>query len=371
MRILQLTKSYPPDLGGIESVTFDLTEGINKRGLVCDVLCANNGNRTIKENRGTYRIIRAASLGKVWSASVAPVLVYYLWKWRKAYDIIHLHTPDPMNMLAFFLVRPKAKLVVHWHSDIVKQKKAFFFFLPLQNWILKRADVVVGTTEKYIAHSTQLRNFRPKSVAIPIGIDAGERFEEGGVKEIRDRHRGKKIVFSLGRLVYYKGFEYLIEAGTFLEEDIVVLIGGAGKLEGKLKGQIEALGLGDRVILLGRIPAAELENYFKASDVFCLPSIAVSEAFGVVMLEAMKYGRPIVATDIPLSGVGWVNAHGVTGLNVVVKNAHALAGAINELTRGDLFYTSCSANAKKRFLEFFVSDKMVSAFLELYRSITE
>lgn len=370
IRILQLTKHYPPYFGGIESVTYDLTEGANKLGYKTDVLCANNKISTFYEQIDNYKIWRMASWGKVMSTSVAPSIIIQLEKVKGDYDIIHVHFPDPMNTLALYLARPKARILVHWHSDIVNQKGLLLLYKPLQDWVLKRSHVIVGTSPKYINESQQLLPFLKKTKAIPIGISDDKIISSATkVSEIRERFRGKKIVFSLGRLIYYKGFEYLIEAAKDLDNYAVVLIGGEGRLAEKLSKHIQRADLQDKVYLLGGIPQSELGSYFEACDVFCLPSIERSEAFGVVMLEAMSYGKPIVATEIPASGVSWVNEHGVTGFNVPVRSSIHLAERINLLLNNKDIYREFASNSKKRFQKKFTSQLMVEQFVQLYDTI--
>ncbi|SEW14496.1 rhamnosyl/mannosyltransferase [Chitinophaga sp. YR573] len=370
MRILQLTKHYPPHIGGIETMTYDLTEGLNRAGVVCDVYCANDHNSTEEDEVRGYKVLRAARLAKMLSTSIAPALIKSLWKVRNQYDIIHVHFPDPMSALAIYLTRPKAKIVIHWHSDIIKQKMVLKVYLPLQNWILKRADAIIGTTSKYINESWQLKKVVNKTTPIPIGIRPGSLVvNDADVQMIREKYVGKRIVFSLGRLIYYKGFEYLIEAAQYLPDDVVVLIGGAGELELKLAGMVERLGLANKIVLLGPISHQLVGAYFKACDVFCLPSVERSEAFGIVLLEAMSFGKPIVAADIPGSGVPWVNHHHVTGLNVPVKDAKALSDGILQILGNRPLYDQFSANAYSRFKELFTDETMVQLCIKLYHDI--
>ena len=367
MKILQLTKHYPPYPGGIESVTYDIVEGINKMRYRSDVLCANDKWINIVEHVNNYRVWRMASFGKVMSTSIAPSIILQLYKLRYSYDIIHVHFPDPMNALALYLVRPKARVVVHWHSDIIKQKGLFWLYRPLQNWILKKADLIVGTSPIYINGSKYLTKYLNKTIAIPIGITAENiKSSHVEVEKVKGKYPGKKIIFSLGRLIYYKGFEFLIEAAKYLLDDVVILIGGEGKLYNRLKDQIQRNGFEKKIFLLGKISQYSLGNYYSACDIFCLPSVESSEAFGVVLLEAMRFGKPIVATNIPGSGVPWVNQNGVTGFNVEIRSPKALANGINNLLRNQGLYKEFSQNALRRFDRFFTSDKMVASFINEY-----
>ena len=167
---------------------------------------------------------------------------------------------------------------MHWHSDILKQKMLLRLYTPLQNWLLRRAKVIVGTTPVYVKESPFLENIQRKVTSIPIGIDEMKPIPER-VAQIKERYAGKKIIFSLGRLVEYKGYEYLIQAARRLTDDYVILIGGRGPLQEYLQALIDELGVADRVKLLGFIEDDDLPDYFGACDLFCLSSILKTGSF--------------------------------------------------------------------------------------------
>lgn len=286
----------------------------------------------------------------------------------KDYDIVHVHHPDPMACLALFLSGYKGKVALHWHSDIEKQKQLLRLYHPLQNWLLKRADVIIGTTPVYTAESPCLAHVQDKTECLPIGIDPIRPRAER-VKELREKYQGKKIVFSLGRLVEYKGYKYLIEAARYLSDDYVVLIGGSGTLMNDLLAEIETWGLQDKVQLLGRIYDDDLPAYYGACELFCLSSVQKTEAFAIVQIEAMSCGKPVVATNIAHSGVPWVNAHNVSGLNVAPKNAKELADAIMKITGDRETYERFAIGAEKRYHETFTKEKMIDNVLEIYNKL--
>ena len=370
MRILQLTKYYPPFMGGIEAVTYDLTEGLNRAGIPCDVLCSNDTSKSVVDVVHGYTVHRAAMLTELFSTSISPVLISKLAAEMNKYDIIHVHFPDPLAAAALLLTRPKAKLVVHWHSDIVKQKLLLKAYRPLQNWVLRRAAAIIGTSEKYIEESDELTPFRHKTRCVPIGTDGPEVQSDAAFSDaLKVQYKGHKVVFALGRLVYYKGFEYLIEAARHLGEDVKVIIGGNGPLKEELQAQIRTLKLEDKVVLAGRIDDKQLRSYFELCDVFCFPSVERSEAFGVVQLEAMMCGKPIVATNIPRSGVSWVNKEGVSGYNVAIKDATALAEKINYILADEARYQQLSQKARERYETLFTADKMVQSVIKIYQGL--
>lgn len=365
MRVLQLGKFYPIR-GGVEKVAYDLMVGLSERGVHCDMMCAatQGGSRVIPINRNAHLICCHTWL-KAAATMISPAMIFTLRKVCRQYDIIHVHHPDPMACLALYLSGYKGRVIVHWHSDIQKQKILLNFYRPLQNWLLSRADLVIGTTPVYLSESPYLQSVQKKSVCLPIGISPMLP-DVKSVEAIRQRYMNKKIVFSLGRLVAYKGFCHLVAAAQYLGDDFVVLIGGTGALKNELQKEIDELGLQDKVKLLGRISNNDLPTYYGACDVFCLSSVQKTEAFGIVQIEAMSCGKPVVATRIPQSGVAYVNANGISGLNVAPGNARELADAIQSITQDETTYKRYSAGARKRYDEQFTKKRMIDTCLEIY-----
>lgn len=348
---------------------YELMKGMSARGMMCDMLCAaykrGKGHVTVLDKNS--RIIARSTLVSAAATMISPSMITCLRRIANDYDIIHVHHPDPMACIALFLSGYKGKVVLHWHSDIVKQKQLFWFFKPLQNWLIKRADLVLCTTPIYMTQSPYLQQVQHKCNWLPIGIKP-IRYREQMANEVRERYEGKKVILSVGRLVAYKGYRYLVEAASMLPDDYVVLIGGTGVLAEELKAQIEYLGLEEKVLLLGRINDRDLAAHYWACDLFCLPSVMKTEAFGIVQIEAMSCGKPVVTTKIPESGVPWVNEHGVSGLNVTPGNAKELADAIMEITKDEETYKRFSEGARERFNKVFTRDRMIEKCINYYKN---
>lgn len=369
MRVLQFGRYYPPHVGGTENVMQDLTEGLNALGFSCDVLCCNDTNHYEETAVATHTVYRTKTILKVGSIAISPQQIFKLRSLARNYDIIQVHHPAPMATLALWLVRPSAKIVVYWHSDIVRQRVLLTFFKPFQNWLLKRAAAIVATTPFYIQDSEALQKYPAKTSYIPIGISGLKTDNQNLLHSLRNKYHGRRVVFSLGRLVEYKGYRHLVEAARYLPEDYMVVIGGEGRLRPELEAQIREYGLQNKVELAGKLPDAALSSYFEVSDLFCLPSVSKNEAFGLVLAEAMSLSKPVVATTIPGSGVHWVNAHDETGVNVAVGDAQALAKGITDTLEDQTRYTRYSNGAFRRFNTFFKKEMMVSAFAALYKSL--
>ena len=368
MKILQLGKFYPVG-GGVEKVMYDLLTGLDGDAVQCDMLCAYDGEGRLELQVSDHnRLFCTKTLVKKYATMISPEMVTTLRRIAADYDIIHVHHPDPMAALALRLSGYRGKVVLHWHSDIVKQKKLLNLYMPLQRWLINRADLIVGTTPVYIASSAHLTNVQEKCTYLPIGIDPIQPDREQ-VEAFRRRYNGKKIVFSLGRLVHYKGYKYLVDAASRLDDSYVVLIGGSGALRGELQEQIDTMGLAERVKLLGRVPDEDLPTYYGACDVYCLSSVQKTEAFAIVQVEAMSCGKPVVSCDIEGSGVPWVNADGVSGLVVNPEDGEALAGAIRKICEDRTTYYTLSGGARGRYAELFKKQQMISRCLELYRQV--
>ena len=370
INILQLGKFWPV-LGGVEKVMYDLTAGLSARGVHCDMLCASAGvpPGKVKVNANASVTI-CPTIAKFSGTMLSPSMIGEVRRRRDKYDLIHVHHPDPMAALALFLSGYKGKVVLHWHSDIQKSPLLMAMYKPLQSWLIRRADKIIGTTPAYLSASPYLRKVQDKTECIPIGI-APVQPDAQGAAEIRKTYEGKKIVFTMGRLVPYKGYGYLIESAKYLDDSWMILIGGSGPMKDELQSAIDAGGLASKVRLLGRVPDDKVSAYYTACDIFCLSSIMKTEAFGIVQIEAMSLGRPVVATKIPGSGVSWVNEDGVSGVNVEPRDPEALANAFCEITSSQEKYRKYSDGALARFNSLFTSDVMITRQLTCYKKILE
>ncbi|HIH4319706.1 TPA: glycosyltransferase [Morganella morganii] len=334
MRILEVSKLYPPFWGGIETVVYDISNLLHKNKYNVDVLCVSSDGTSTFENENGINIYRCASIAHIASTYISSEFVNKWKKIRNNYDIIHIHLPNPLALLAFILYKPNKniKVIIHWHSDIIKQKILKIPFIPMQNYLLRCCDKIFVTSPIYSDYSKDLKKYKYKINILPIGIDHSRMLVNNiYLKGMEEKYSGKFIIFSLGRHVYYKGFDYLIESAKYLPDNYIILIGGEGELTHILQKKIDSLDLNDKVQLIGKIPPEILPTYYFFADVFCLPSIERSEAYGVVQLEAMACGTPVVSTSIEGSGVPWVNKHNISGLIVSIKNPQALAESFKYL----------------------------------------
>ncbi|WDF68345.1 glycosyltransferase [Sphingobacterium oryzagri] len=369
MKILQLGKFYPIR-GGVEKVMYDLMLGLSAAQISCDMLCASTEDHpgeTLQINDFARVFIMPTIIGLA-ATKIAPAMISTLKRIAPDYDVVHVHHPDPMAALALLLSGYKGKVVLHWHSDILKQKMLLKVYSPLQNWLIKRADRIVGTTPVYVKESNFLQNVQAKVTYLPIGVEPLVA-DMHKVQAIKETFASKKIIFSLGRLVEYKGYAYLIEAMQYLPADYQLLIGGKGPLQQELENLIDELGLREKVTMLGFVADQDVAAYYAAASLFCLPSIMKTEAFAIVQIEAMSFGKPIVCTKIPGSGVAWVNEDGVSGLHAAVADAQDLADKIKAIGEDQEKYTQLSQGAQQRYENFFTRERMTASCLRIYEDL--
>lgn len=291
-RVLQVGKFYPPYMGGIETHLYSLC-GELRKNVNLRVLVANTSRRHQEDVIDGVPITRAGTLFKLSAAPVCPRMSRIIKE--TAADLIHIHPPNPVALMSYLASRHPGKLVLTWHSDIVRQRILGGALKPLLRGVLGRAVACIATSPNYVDSSPTLREFRDRCRVVPYGIpvDRFSRTDPRRVAEIRERH-GPRIIAAVGRLIYYKGFEYLVRAMTRVNARLLII--GDGPLRAGLERDARAAGIADRVSFLGEMQNEAVAPYYHAADVFALPSIARSEAFGIVQLEAMACGVPVINT---------------------------------------------------------------------------
>lgn len=364
LRILHVGKFYPPFRGGMETHLSLLSEELKER-VELDVLVANRGRQTQHEILDGVAVTRAGTPIMLASTPISPGFLRYLRRGR--WDVVHIHLPNPWAVVAFFLARPAGQLVVTYHSDVVRQRVLGTLFAPLLSRFLRRARAIICSSPNYIDSSPVLSQFRPKCRVVPFSIDArpfAVRDHEA-VTRIRERY-GPRIVLGVGRLIYYKGFRHLVDA--MRDVDAHLLIIGEGPLRASLTARAGRLGLEHRITFLGDVESTV--PYYQSADVFVLPSIARSEAFGLVQLEAMASGVPVVNTRLA-SGVPYVSLDRITGLTVPPADADALGAAINALLNDPARARTFGRAAEQRAREQFSLDAMGRETVEIYCEVAE
>jgi glycosyltransferase involved in cell wall biosynthesis len=370
LKIVHFAKYYSPIVGGIESVTRSLARAAVIYGHEVSVICFDKRNANLLETVEKVLIIRNFYPFKIFSQPLSFFYFYNCIKRGRATDIIHLHYPNLIAALAVLFIGRKSKLVVHWHSDIVNKGILSVITHPMEWVMLRRANQIIVTSSPYYESSASLKKFASKVEIVPIGIPDVNQSKLLNCNDISSFNtKSRKVLLSVGRLVNYKGFDILIEAARYINKEAVIVIVGDGPMFEALQKQIVSLGLTERVFLLGRLKDEELNCLFSQATLYCLPSISRAEAFGVVLLEAMAHGLPIVATNILGSGVPWVNLHGESGINVRCNDPLAFADACNMIISSKELRTKLSFGARNRYVTKFNEEISSRRVMEIYNNL--
>ncbi|MEZ5399635.1 MAG: glycosyltransferase [Bryobacteraceae bacterium] len=365
MRVVHIGKYYPPRWGGMETAVQDLCE-TTARWAEVEAVVAHAGTRSVRERRNGVQITRLAAPAVLLSQPLAWGLPGYLRGIRA--DLLHIHEPNPLAVMAWLGIdaaspRP-TPAILHYHSDIVRQRIGRRLYHPVQQRAFARAAAIVAGSRELIDSSPGLGPWREKCEVIPFGI----RLEPYLAIDRGDEPTGSEppVILAVGRLSYYKGFQYLIDAMRGLRARLV--IAGEGELRPALEARIREQNLEDKVMLAGRLTEEELVDNYRRASIFCLSSCERSEAFGLVQLEAMGAALPIISTDLP-TGVRAVNQHGITGLVVPPHDAAALAQAIGTLLADGALRRRMADAARARAIAEFSRDVMGSRIERLYTRV--
>ncbi len=373
MRVLQLGKYWRQD-GGIETHVKNLCKGLAGLGIEVVNLVSSLDRSKSEFHVDGYRVVEVPTLGIVASTSISPAMVLAARRLHaeRPFDIVHMHFPDPMGHLVSMALPASIPRVITWHSDIIRQQRLLRLYRPWQQREIRRASAIVAATGAHFATSGQIPLDYPAEQrhVIPFGMDYSwlERTPEIDRKaaSIRARAQGRFIAFALGRHVSYKGFDVLLDAMT--HTDAFLVLGGEGPLSDNLRAQAARLGVDSRIWFTGRLPQDQVAACYHACDVFCLPSVTQAEALGLVQLEAMYCGKPVICTQLG-NGVNLANPHRVTGLTVEPHDAGALAGAIDSLKSDDALRKTLAFNAQAHARDNFSLAATCERHLQTYRTL--
>lgn len=380
MRILHLGKFYPPYRGGIESYTAALASTCVAKGAFSAVLAhAPPGiHRTEKKIIDDVEVILVGCYGQMLYTPISPALPWHLARLIRIFrpDILHLHMPNPSAFFALLIPSArKIPWIIHWHSDVPltmqnrQVQLAYRIYKPWEQALLLHSHAIIATSTPYRDSSAALSRWDEKVHVIPLGL--APNIPAFHTLKSPDVFSAKRIqILAVGRLTYYKGFDVLLRALADIPEANLLLV-GSGEQENQLRELTRNLGLEFRVCFAGSLDDTALVAAYANSDIFCLPSIERSEAFGLVLLEAMRARLPIVASAIPGSGVGFVVQDEITGLLVAPADVSALVQALRCLIKDSDLRSRFGEAGYRRWQQEFTLDKVTEQTLGLYREVLQ
>lgn len=359
-KVTHITRYAYPHIGGIEAVISQINESLPDELFEKEVLCCSNSEKTSVENDVKYN--RCKYLFEFAANTISPE---FIWKLSRVdTDIIHYHMPFIFAVIAHFIARPKyKKMYITYHGAIVGYDEVMKPFWGIYKYFYKIADKIHVLSPTIINSDPILSENKEKCEIVPYGVDLKLDYNQEEVNKIKEKYKNKKIILAIGRFVKAKGFSYLIQAMQNVEEAFLLIIGD-GPLKKDFESYINENNLKDKVILLGSISDKKTKNnYIQASDIFV--SSSQQESFGIVLLEAMRLGKPIINTNLG-TGVNYVSIHNETGITVEPKDSEELANAMNKLIQDNSLSIILGQNSRKRVENIFSFDLIKDRYKNLY-----
>ncbi|RZJ01598.1 MAG: glycosyltransferase [Brevundimonas sp.] len=369
MKILILGKFYPPVLGGIETHIRDLARLLGPRHEIT-LLVHNQGRETIEEQVDGVRLIRA---GTLFTALNQPVSLETLSLVREIeHDVVHLHAPNAWAAFALLLSGSRRPLIVSHHADIIGREPIRSLVMIGYRHLVRRARALMVSQPNNLTCSHDLRGLEVSPVVIPYCVEPSPFADEPGFEDAaralkHDRFGDHPLAVFLGRLVPYKGADRMIQALASTPALRLVIVGD-GPLRTEIEAQAKTLGVADRLFITGRSDERTKHMWLAASDFMILPSVTIAEAFGIVQVEAMLWGKPVLVTDLP-SGVPQVGEPGVTSLVVPPDDPAALAEAMNWLVDNPEAGRRMGEAGRTRALDLYNETKFTQTYDDLYRRV--
>ncbi|MFX1466666.1 MAG: glycosyltransferase family 4 protein [Promethearchaeota archaeon] len=395
MRIIQVCSYFPstkwmPYYGGIESYIQNLSKFLVKNGHNVTVITSKIPRNSPRlEHKEGIKIVRLTTPAIVSGFPLIPHLFFKLGATSKNADIIHAHinSPSIIEIAAFVSKISNRPLVVTYHADPIIQDlntEASRYVKPIlgtylnksMDLILKRAHKIIVTTPLYMEKSNFLQNYLHKVVVIPNSIDI-DFFREQNPQVIQDLKReynlkNNRIILFVGRLVKYKGIEYLLKAmKTIIPafKNICLLIVGDGPLRNKLEYLSNKMNLKSNIVFTGNVSNRILRNIYRIADLFVLPSISNSEGFGIVLIEAMAHAKPVVASNV--GGIPHIVKNGFNGLLVAPRNYIELGNKIIDLLSDDIYSQKLGQRGQEYITKNYSWQQTVRQIIEIYRNISK
>jgi len=351
--------------GGIENHVRWLAEAQATAGHDVTVLVTNSSLRSSYSVESGVRVLRAGRLTTVASTPLSLRLPLLVGRHSNV-DLTHLHFPYPVGEVCNWFFGRSRRTIISYHCDIVRQRRLLRLYHPFLTRILIAADAIIVNNSQTLQSSKQLdpAPIRARCTVVPLGIPL-KHYTVHHPESVALRQKlGAPLLLFVGALRYYKGVEYLIRALSKIPEAKLAIV-GEGAMKQSWQSEAHALGLSNRVCFVGQVDGDSLPHYYQACDLFVLPSSESSEAFGLVQVEAMASGRPVIGTEVG-TGTSIVNQHGTTGLVVPPRDPDALAAAINGLLQDEQLRVAMGQAAQSSAISEYGLDLMVQRIMLVY-----
>ena len=367
IRVLHVYKTYYPDTtGGVEMVLQQLVRSLASMGVESRLLVLSPDPHPAQISFPGVVVIRCQTS---FALASNPMSLSALGEFRRQLawaDVVHYQFPWPFGDLLHLLCGGRKPSVVSYQSDIVRQKNLMRVYRPLMQRFLERVDRVCATSPNYRDTSPVLSRLQKPVDVIPNGLDADmcPPAPDGVLQRWRAR-LGEGFVLFVGVLRYYKGLHTLIEASVGL--DAPVVIAGSGPEAASLQALARKLGA-SRVLFLGHVSDEDKSALLQLCGCFVFPSHLRSEAFGMSLVEAAMYAKPMVSCEIG-TGTSYVNLNGVTGLTVPPENSDAMRLALQQVLHHPEQAMDMGRAARQRYEENFTGQRMAQSYLQVYRQL--
>jgi glycosyltransferase involved in cell wall biosynthesis len=371
VRILHTYKIFKPEVeGGVPEVISNLTRGAPKEFQNSILVARSRGlSRTYEfEN---VPVTACSSLGTLFSMPIAPSYPCTLALRSRRVDLVVHHTPFPLTDLAVPALAASVAFVVHWHADIVSRNFLKSMLAPVIHRALRRADKIIVSHPVMIDQSAFLQAHRSKCAAVPYGLDISYWKTLAATQQLaanRLREQFPRLIVAVGRLVQYKGYSVLLQALKGLNAQLVII--GDGPLSHELKALAHALGISQSVVFTGLLGRDEIKQYLHAARVMALSSVNPAEAFGLVQIEAMAAGKPVVNTSLP-TAVPFIARHELEGLTIAPGDADGLRSALRRLLDDETLAARLGSAGQTRAMAEYSRELFCARNFTIYREALE
>ena len=358
MKILYISKFFPPEHGGIETLSKNICDFFFDKKIDIEVISFSK-KKTYISKKNIYKVFYFKPFLSLFSAPISLGIIMYLFKNFRKYDYIHIHTPNPLIELSLVFL-PIKNLIVSWGSDIINQKILKFFFKPIQYILLKKSKKIICLSKNYLNYSQDLKSFKHKIIIIPPLI-------KKNLKKFNQFKSVKKInIVTVGRLVNYKGHNVAISAMKHLPSKFILTIIGDGVNKKKLLNQISDLYLKKRVRVLDKVNDKIKIKILKKSSVFLMCSTSRAESFGIAILEAISYGLPLIISNIKGSGMNDMIINNYNGYKFKNLSSFDCSTKILALAKNSKKLNLFGRNSLRIFNEKFSNKKIKTKLEKIY-----